>query len=148
MATAYALHITLTLLLVDIDQFKVYNDTYGHQAGDHCLKQVAQSLADCVHRATDLVARFGGEEFVIILANTNEEGAKVVTEKMHLAVAELGIENKNATIPRITISIGLISITPMPNLDADLAISLADKALYTAKEQGRDQTIFEYLEEP
>jgi diguanylate cyclase (GGDEF)-like protein len=130
----------LSLILCDIDCFKRYNDTYGHQAGDVCLQQVASALIGAAKRPEDLVARYGGEEFAAILPHTDSAGAIQVAEKMRLAVKALEIPHADSAVNRwVTISLGVASA--MPNLESapeDL-IAAADQALYHAKESGRDR---------
>jgi diguanylate cyclase (GGDEF)-like protein len=132
----------ISLILIDVDYFKLFNDTYGHQAGDECLKKIAVALAATVKRPTDLVARFGGEEFAIILGGTNSEGA--------LNIAKQAMENvKNLKMPHgksdisdyVTISIGVVAIHPKLGMTEYDLINAADKALYKAKENGRNQII-------
>ena len=130
----------ISLVMLDIDHFKLYNDTYGHQAGDDCLQKVAEALAETIKRPTDLVARFGGEEFAIILGGTDAEGA--------INIAELAMENiKNLKIPHsnsktneyLTISIGVATAFAKFDLTETDLIKAADKSLYRAKENGRNQ---------
>ena len=130
----------LTIIMGDVDYFKAYNDTYGHLAGDDCLRKVAQTLAQTVKRAADLVARYGGEEFVVMLPNTDVEGGLQVAEAMRQAVEHLNIphtESDHAGI--VTISFGLATTTPDIIYSANVLISQADKALYQAKARGRNQ---------
>ncbi|HEY9799233.1 MAG TPA: diguanylate cyclase [Leptolyngbyaceae cyanobacterium] len=131
----------ISLLLCDIDYFKRYNDTYGHAAGDHCLRLVGQAFQQTVKRSTDLVARYGGEEFVVILPNTDIEGAKQVALEIHQAVQQLSIPHTASDVkPYVTLSIGIATLMPTPSmLPLDL-IEAADKALYQAKAQGRDRS--------
>ncbi|AIE74247.1 MULTISPECIES: high salinity-induced biofilm formation responseregulaton Rre2 [unclassified Synechocystis] len=132
----------LTLLLVDIDYFKAYNDFYGHQQGDDCLQKVAQTLVSIAQRVTDLVARYGGEEFVVILPNTNQEDAMAIAQKMLQAIAGLEIPHQGSTISEyITISIGISTLVPTAGDTVERIISEADQALYRAKSQGRNQAI-------
>jgi len=130
----------LSLIMCDIDFFKNYNDTYGHQQGDNSLKQVASRLKECLKRPGDLVARYGGEEFVVVLPNTDTEGAFGLAEKMRLAIESLEITHSKSQISkRLTISLGVAAITPTSKiLPADL-ISAADQALYGAKKTGRNR---------
>jgi len=132
----------LSLILCDIDFFKSYNDTYGHQAGDDCLRQVARAISRSVRRPADLVARYGGEEFAVILPNTNAEGAIHIAEKVRSEVKALEIANANSQINNwLTLSIGVASILPCYESSPVILISEADKALYQAKAQGRDQVV-------
>lgn len=131
---------TIALLMVDIDFFKSYNDTYGHIAGDACLKLLAKGLEAMPKRSIDIVARYGGEEFVVVLPDTNQLGAAVVGEKVRCAVEELNIEHKGSSISeRVTVSVGIAVM--MPDYDAIPAtiIAAADAALYQSKRQGRNR---------
>lgn len=130
----------LSLLLIDIDYFKLYNDNYGHLGGDGCLRKVADALRRAVQRPADLVARYGGEEFAIILPNTNIEGALKIAEFLHSVVQELEIPHQYSEISDIiTISTGIAcKVANMNNSPGDL-IEMADRALYEAKKSGRNQ---------
>lgn len=132
----------LSLILADLDYFKVYNDTYGHPAGDECLRQVAQAMQQAVKRATDLVARYGGEEFGVVLPYTDNEGAKQVASSIRAHVQALQIPHSGSTASKVvTLSLGVV--TTMPTLIStpmDL-LQAADQALYQAKQAGRDQAI-------
>lgn len=135
----------LSLILCDIDHFKIYNDTYGHQAGDHCLKAVAQAIRDMVRRPGDMVARYGGEEFVIVLPQTDAKGAMYIAESVLENINALALPFKtdklpNRRVPIITISLGVA--TAIPGVDAiniETLFSATDQALYKAKRNGRDQ---------
>lgn len=132
----------LALILCDVDCFKLFNDTYGHQAGDDCLRQVAKAITQAV-RHTDIVARYGGEEFVVILPNTNAETAAQVAERIRLQVRKLEIPHAhNKAFQYVTLSCGVASTL----IDADFSpaalINTADQALYQAKEQGRDRVLY------
>ena len=130
---------SLSLILCDVDYFKRYNDTYGHLAGDSCLKQVAVALQEAVKRSGDLVARYGGEEFAILLPKTDLEGAILVAETICSQVRSLQIPHKNSPIkPYVTISLGVASVIPEPPLIPETLILRADQALYQAKTNGRD----------
>lgn len=129
----------ISLLMLDIDRFKLYNDTYGHDGGDNCLRQVAQALRSCARRPTDFVARFGGEEFAVVLPATDAIGAADVAEKMRLAVAGLGIVHaENPPFRHVTISLG-ISTSASGKASAEEMIHAADSQLYTAKRSGRNR---------
>ena len=130
----------ISLLLADVDFFKLFNDTLGHQAGDQCLKDIAQALNELVRRPGDLVARYGGEEFVIVLADTPLRGAVIVAEKMRQAIEDLGIEHKTSKIAKVvTISLGCARMIPTRSVSKELIIRQADKALYQAKKDGRNR---------
>ncbi|APC19591.1 diguanylate cyclase response regulator (plasmid) [Pseudomonas frederiksbergensis] len=128
----------LSLILVDVDFFKRYNDQYGHQAGDSCLKSVAQALSEMVRRPYDLVARYGGEEFACVLPNTGISGAVEIAEKMQERIRALGIEHSASDVDRVvTISLGVATLTPSGDLEFQALIEAADKQLYEAKKAGR-----------
>jgi len=130
----------LSLIMCDIDCFKLYNDCYGHQVGDKCLQQVANEIAQSIKRPCDLLARYGGEEFGIILPTTKLEGAFNVAETIRLAVKNLEIKHKKSTvIPFVTMSLGIATLIPA-SADFSLLIQLADCALYNAKQSGRDRS--------
>lgn len=132
----------LALLLCDVDYFKPYNDTYGHQAGDECLKKVAGVVGQQALRPTDLAARYGGEEFAIILPNTTPAGALQVAERLRKAVEELNVPHKNSlTEDRVTMSIGYVSVVPTDDIEPSHLIEWADAALYQAKQSGRNHVI-------
>ncbi|NEP81247.1 MAG: PAS domain S-box protein [Okeania sp. SIO3B3] len=132
----------LSLIMCDIDFFKKYNDTYGHQKGDKCLQQVAKTLSKVVKRPTDLVARYGGEEFAIILSNTNLEGAIHIANIVQQEVYKLQITHQNSPIyKQVTLSLGVSSIIPFPEATYKSLIAGADRALYQAKEKGRNRVI-------
>ncbi|WP_228038487.1 diguanylate cyclase domain-containing protein, partial [Nostoc sp. LEGE 12450] len=130
----------LSLILFDVDYFKRYNDCYGHQAGDACLVQLAQVVKQKVNRTADLVARYGGEEFVVILPNTDRQGAIAIAEHIRQAIRALKIPHEQSDMSEIvTVSLGIGSIIPIPGNLPDTLIALTDRALYAAKQQGRDR---------
>ncbi|MFZ8984993.1 MAG: GGDEF domain-containing protein, partial [Steroidobacteraceae bacterium] len=130
----------LGLLLIDIDAFKAYNDHYGHQGGDDCLRAVAEAMAREVGRETDTLARFGGEEFAVICPGTPEQGLLVLGERLRAAVERLGMEHRASDYGRVvTISVGAASITPSRHLQDHDLVSFADQALYAAKAAGRNR---------
>jgi diguanylate cyclase (GGDEF)-like protein/PAS domain S-box-containing protein len=130
----------VSLILGDIDHFKLYNDTYGHQAGDDCLKAVARTIKECVKRPLDLVARYGGEEFAVILPGTDAEGAIHIAESICAEVELLGIPHScSSTNGYVTISCGVSSIVPCEGSSPEDLISLADAGLYEAKRLGRNR---------
>lgn len=129
----------LSLILADIDFFKSYNDTYGHVAGDECLRRVAQTISRVANRSTDLVARYGGEEFAVILPNTPLAGAMTVAERVRMEVEQLRIPHQNSLVHGcITLSLGVTSILPTPAASPAQLVAAADQALYQAKQQGRN----------
>lgn len=132
----------LSLILCDVDNFKSYNDEYGHLQGDDCLRRVAQTIAEVVQRPADLVARYGGEEFAIILPNTPLDGAFIVAERIRQAIEQLLIPNHTAqALPYITVSLGVATLEPSAHQSALALINAADESLYQAKKQGRNQTV-------
>ena len=130
----------LSLIFVDIDYFKRYNDTYGHLAGDTCLKQVAQAISKAVRRPADLVARYGGEEFVVLLPGTPLAGANQVAETIKAAMKKLDLAHSSSPLgKKMTLSLGISCLDPSQDNSPMTLIKLADKALYLAKERGRDR---------
>lgn len=129
----------ISLLMIDIDHFKLYNDTYGHQAGDECLQRVAEAFAATIKRPTDLVARFGGEEFALILGGTNSAGARQIAEEAIANVKELLIEHSGSSTSRfLTVSVGIATTFPNIDISENDLVNAADRALYMAKKNGRD----------
>ncbi len=130
----------LSLILIDVDFFKAYNDTYGHQMGDECLKRVADSLKGVLKRPTDLIARYGGEEFVVLLPKTDIEGTSALAEEMRTAVEALRIAHARSQVTdRVTISLGVATIVPNRDSSSTELITEADRALYGAKQEGRNR---------
>jgi len=130
---------TLAIMIMDIDFFKIYNDTYGHIAGDECLKLISKTLSECKIRSTDFVARYGGEEFVMFLPNTDKDGAERVAKNILSKLNALKIKNEGSSIsPFVTISIGIANFDHKDAIDSNLILNKADKALYAAKNSGRD----------
>lgn len=129
----------LSVIIMDIDYFKKYNDHYGHPAGDQCLKYVAKVLSESLHRPQDFVSRYGGEEFVVLLPDTVMTGAFTVGDDMRQNVKNLKIPHAQSPVANyITISAGIANIVPTVDLDAGLLIAGADKALYKAKKESRN----------
>ncbi|MDB9512082.1 diguanylate cyclase [Kamptonema animale CS-326] len=130
----------LSLILFDVDKFKSYNDYYGHLAGDDCLIKIAQAVQQEVHRPADLVARYGGEEFVILLPNTDLAGGINVAAKIQQIIHNLAIPHEHSNVKDIiTVSLGIASLIPTLEVPPDTLVAHADKALYQAKEYGRDR---------
>lgn len=130
----------LSLILCDIDYFKYFNDTYGHQAGDVCLRQVAQAIERAVKRSTDLVARYGGEEFAIILPNTAVAGLMKVASEIQREIQKLAIPHSGSAVSQyITVSLGLAMVNSTKNIHPDLLVAAADQGLYQAKHDGRNR---------
>ena len=134
----------ITVLMIDIDFFKNYNDTYGHPMGDECIKSVALIIKKTLHRSTDLPIRYGGEEFLILLPSTDLKGGEKVAEKIMEALTQKKIEHKTSKISQtLTISIGISSMFPSEKNRLEDLIEQADKALYKSKTMGRNRiTIF------
>jgi diguanylate cyclase (GGDEF)-like protein len=129
----------LSLILLDVDHFKPFNDRYGHQAGDECLRQVATVLSAACRRPADLAARYGGEEFAIILPDTPPEGCVLVADAMRLGLEKLGVENAGSSCSKfVTASQGIVTLQPGAEANAEQLIAAADQALYAAKQKGRD----------
>lgn len=129
----------LSLILCDVDYFKRYNDTYGHQAGDACLKQIAQAIVRTIKRPADLVARYGGEEFAIILPNTDVAGVMQIAESILQQVQKLKIVHAKSEVSEyVTLSLGVISQVPSQDSLPEFLIASVDVALYAAKARGRN----------
>ena len=129
----------LSLIMCDVDCFKIYNDTYGHQQGDKCLQRVAKAISTAIKRPADVLARYGGEEFTVILPHTPQSGAIKVAEAIRVAVKELKIPHLNSLADSVvTISVGIASTVPNAEDNPYLLVEAADLALYQAKERGRD----------
>lgn len=128
-----------SLLFVDIDRFKAYNDTYGHQAGDDALAAVGRCIGENIRRPADTAARYGGEEFIVVLPDTPSHGASVIAEKIRAAINGLAIEHAGSEYGRVTASIGSASWTPDRDTDVTSVIRAADDALYNAKATGRNK---------
>jgi two-component system chemotaxis family response regulator WspR len=131
----------LSLLMCDIDCFKLYNDTYGHPAGDLCLKKAAAVLTEHLKRPADLAARYGGEEFVIVLPDTPLDGALRLAHACRAHIEQLAIANDQAPGGKVTMSIGVASVVPSPASTPDTLGTHADKALYAAKTAGRNRVV-------
>lgn len=130
----------IALAMLDIDDFKLFNDQFGHQAGDECLRAVAGQVARAAPRAADLAARYGGEEFVLVLGETDVDGARWVAENVRQHVSELGILHSNPK-RHVTISCGVTSVLPKSGLSFETLLRSADRALYQAKAGGRDRVM-------
>jgi len=131
----------ISFFMIDVDQFKQYNDNYGHGAGDECLVRIANVIDNCIHRPGDIFARYGGEEFAAVMSDTNSEGALKMARKFHEAVAKLAIPHEYSTVSAyVTISIGVATTTRTGELTLEKLSGAADKMLYQAKESGRSMT--------
>lgn len=128
----------ISLIMLDVDYFKKYNDRYGHLAGDQCLRRLAQALSGALSRPYDLVARYGGEEFACLLPDTHQNGGHLVAQKIMAAVADLRIEHLASDVgPYVSLSLGIATVLPSPNLQWSDLLRFADEQLYQAKEGGR-----------
>jgi len=132
---------SISLLMLDLDKFKYINDTYGHQQGDIVLQAVAKNLQQAFNRPADFTARWGGEEFVVLLPNTHLSGAMNIAEKIRSGVEKMEIPYYEGIIIKLTVSIGVNSLVPEQNSSINAFISNADKALYAAKDAGRNKII-------
>ncbi|MBF0587924.1 MAG: diguanylate cyclase [Magnetococcales bacterium] len=131
---------TFSVILMDIDFFKLYNDEYGHAEGDNCLKLVAGAVAAAMPRTVDLAARYGGEEFACILPETTDEGAWIVAERILENIRNLKVPHATSKVAdHVTMSIGIASVVPSNDIRSLDLVEMADRALYQAKRGGRDQ---------
>ncbi len=130
----------LSLLMLDVDRFKDFNDYYGHLAGDNCLRQIGTTLTNSVTRVTDIVARYGGEEFVVVLVDTDHDGAVHVAERIRMAIEALAIPHLSSDVASVvTVTIGVVTVNPSNLPSMDHIVESADLALYRAKDQGRNR---------
>jgi len=134
-------NLPLSLIMIDIDHFKLYNDRYGHQAGDLCLQQVSAAMKRCAARPQDLLARYGGEEFILLLPQEGPQGAEVVAQRIQDEVRKLAVRHEaSPTAPIVTVSMGLATaMPPLERQDANALIRSADANLYQAKQGGRNR---------
>ncbi|WP_160105014.1 sensor domain-containing diguanylate cyclase [Pseudomonas izuensis] len=131
---------SLSLIMLDIDYFKCYNDTYGHVVGDHCLAQVARAVKGCCHRKADLAVRYGGEEFAVLLPDTDIHGAMTIAEQIRRSVMGKNISHTGSPIGYVTVSLGCYSFVPTGQDSMDVFVQRADAALYQAKHSGRNRS--------
>lgn len=137
---AFRNNLPTSLLMMDIDYFKLYNDHYGHGMGDECLRKIGVALSGIAKRTGDLVARYGGEEFVMLLPHTDKNGAQVIAEEILQTIRELNIPHSHSFVSgKITVSIGIASLSPSEENDYHLLEKQADEALYKAKNSGRNR---------
>jgi len=129
----------ISILMIDIDRFKEYNDTYGHQQGDVALQAVAQSVSQSLNRPSDVAARWGGEEFAVLLSNTDLNGAQVIAERIRSNISNVVVPCVDGTETKLTVSIGLNTQMPQVGSSREIFILEADKALYKAKMLGRNR---------
>lgn len=134
--------VPVAIVMVDVDYFKKYNDTYGHQAGDECLRQVAEAMEKRVHRPSDYAARYGGEEFVLLLSNTSLDGAIKVAEDIRLLIENLKLPHAASEVSSyVTISLGVMTLIPDAGMQISEVVRKADQALYYAKRRGRNRVM-------
>ncbi len=132
----------ISLMLMDVDYFKQYNDTYGHSAGDECLKRIAQSLHHSLKRPGDCAARIGGEEFAILLPETDTLGAAIIADRIRLDIEALNIPHSGSeALGHVTISAGVATCTPTEEMERQALLNAADEMLYQAKKRGRNQVL-------
>ena len=130
----------LSIIMVDIDHFKLYNDNYGHRSGDHCIREIGKLLASFIKRSSDMVARYGGDEFVIVLPCTGDKGACTIAENIRSAVEGLNIPHAFSPVSdHVTISLGVYTVVPSDDSSLKSFIEAADKALYRAKQADRNR---------
>jgi diguanylate cyclase (GGDEF)-like protein len=129
----------VAVLMIDVDHFKLYNDTYGHLLGDDCLRVVAGLVFGALRRPSDVAARFGGEAFAVLLPATSEAGARDVADRFRVALASASLPHAGSPFSQVTVSVGVASMAPAPGNDPQSLISLADRALYDAKQAGRNR---------
>jgi diguanylate cyclase (GGDEF)-like protein len=127
--------------MIDVDHFKRFNDRYGHLVGDECLRRISAIIRENIRRPGDLAARFGGEEFAVVLPATDYVGAFIVAEKIRKAVLRAEIEHKDSGIELVTVSIGVGACSPSVEDTLDGLIGAADEALYVAKTSGRNMSV-------
>jgi len=142
--TEYGRHVrygsTLSLIMLDIDHFKAFNDTYGHLKGDECLREVGRVLRECITRAADLAARYGGEEFACILPETDRNGAIIIAEQIRRGIEALAIPHKGSSVAdHVTGSLGVVTVDCLQGVSALDILSQADNLLYQAKSSGRNR---------
>jgi diguanylate cyclase (GGDEF)-like protein len=127
--------------MVDVDHFKRFNDSYGHLAGDECLRVVARCLRGSIRRPNDVAARYGGEEFAVILPNTDPDGARTIANRLQELIAQAAVTHTASPHGVVTVSIGAATAYPDPSPNATSLIADADVALYAAKAAGRDRVV-------
>jgi diguanylate cyclase (GGDEF)-like protein len=133
---------SISVLMIDVDHFKLYNDHYGHPAGDLCLKKITQCFRECLHRPSDLLGRYGGEEFIALLPETDSAGALRVAQSINAALGKLGLRHEvSPTHHTVTVSIGGVTCTDTTNNSLEELIKHADRALYKAKHSGRNRAL-------
>jgi diguanylate cyclase (GGDEF)-like protein len=134
------------LIMLDLDHFKAFNDTYGHLSGDECLREVARAMTKTVSRTTDLVARYGGEEFIVLLPDTSLKGAVTIAERVRSCIGDLALPQRDANAGHITASLGVVSGRFLKGSSIVDVLAEADIQLYMAKAGGRNRVAFRALE--
>lgn len=135
----------ISMIMIDIDHYKAYNDNYGHQSGDEALVKVAQALSSSVQRSVDLLARYGGEEFAVILPGTSHNSALIVAERLRQAVLALQLPHVGSPVHEwLSVSCGVATLLPQSGLEQNLLIARADAALYEAKDSGRNRVVGDF----
>jgi diguanylate cyclase (GGDEF)-like protein len=132
---------SLALLMIDVDHFKLFNDRYGHLAGDECLRNISAIITDNIKRPGDLAARYGGEEFAVVLPGTDYVGAFLVAEKIRRSVQQAGIQHSEGAEGLVTVSLGVAAYNPASQARPNDLLDAADKALYVAKASGRNMSV-------
>jgi diguanylate cyclase (GGDEF)-like protein len=135
----------LSLIICNVDLFKLYNETYGHHQGDESLQKIAQAITRAVKRPADLVARYGGEEFSILLPKTDASGAITVAKHIQRELQGMAIPHSRSPQNHLTISIGVSIVEPQPQLEPEVLVATAEQALYQAKQEGRNRIIFKMV---
>lgn len=144
MNTLCRFHLSVGILMIDVDYFKRYNDTYGHSEGDECLRMVAKTISESLLRSEDFAARYGGEEFLVVLPNTDESGARVMANRILEQIRHLCIPHTASDVAEyITVSIGVTAAAPLTGKEASLLVQQADGAMYQSKKNGRNRYTFE-----
>lgn len=138
----------LSLLMIDVDHFKAYNDRYGHLAGDECLREIARTLQHALLRPSDVAARYGGEEFAVVLPDTDVQGAETVAHRIQERVEALRLPHAHGEGGRVTLSIGLACVRPKRDTQPEQLVLMADEALYRAKHGGRNRFVVHSLVSP
>lgn len=134
-------NLPISIIMIDVDQFKQYNDNYGHGAGDECLSRIAKAISGCVHRPGDVLARYGGEEFAAIMSGTHSAGAMQMSQQFHSAVADMKISHEHSKVaPYVTLSIGVATADKLDAVTPEQLLEAADRMLYEAKQSGRNTT--------
>lgn len=134
-------NLPVSIIMIDVDRFKQYNDNYGHGAGDECLARIAKAISGCVHRPGDMLTRYGGEEFAAIMSGTHSAGAMQMAQQFHTAVADIGISHEHSKVaPHVTLSIGVATTDNPHVVTAEQLLEAADRMLYEAKQSGRNTT--------